>query len=132
MAGKFWYTDSNGKRKRTAAGVKHEYEKFQSSAKAKAERASRNSARRSALKSGRVHKGDGKDIDHKDSTLDTTHQVIFGWFPAKQTAVKKRTLAREEAGEVEAHGEYRQTQRVRRPVSGLGGTYCVRFFCRKY
>lgn len=64
--GKFWIT-VNGKRKRTAAGVKHEYEKFQSSAKAKAERASRNSARRSALKSGRVSKGDGKDIDHKDS-----------------------------------------------------------------
>lgn len=65
--GKLWYTDSNGKRKRTAAGIKHEYQKFQSSAKAKAERASRNSARRSALKSGRVHKGDGKDIDHKNS-----------------------------------------------------------------
>lgn len=64
--GKLWVT-VNGKRKRTAAGVKHEYEKFQSSAKAKAERASRNSARRSAIKSGRVHKGDGKDIDHKDS-----------------------------------------------------------------
>ena len=62
--GKFWYTDSNGKRKRTKAGIKHEYEKFQSSDKAKAERAARNSARRSALKSGRVHKGDGKDIDH--------------------------------------------------------------------
>lgn len=64
--GRLWVT-VNGKRKRTAAGVKHEYEKFQSSAKAKAERASRNSARRSAIKSGRVHKGDGKDIDHKDS-----------------------------------------------------------------
>lgn len=64
--GRLWVT-VNGKRKRTAAGVKHEYEKFQSSAKAKAERASRNSARRSALKAGRVHKGDGKDIDHKDS-----------------------------------------------------------------
>ena len=62
--GKFWYIDSNGKRKRTAAGVKHEYEKFQSSSKAKAERAARNSARRAALRSGKVHKGDGKDIDH--------------------------------------------------------------------
>ena len=67
MAGKFWYTDANGKRKRTAAGVAHECQKFQSSAKAKAERASRNSARRSAIKKGIVHKGDGKDIDHKDS-----------------------------------------------------------------
>lgn len=67
MAGKFWYTDSNGKRKRTAAGLKHEYRKYQSSAKAKAERAARNSARRAALKSGRVHKGDGKEVDHRDS-----------------------------------------------------------------
>lgn len=61
--GKYWVT-VGGKRKRTAAGVSHEYSKFQSSAKAKAERASRNSARRAALKKGRVHKGDGKDIDH--------------------------------------------------------------------
>ena len=62
--GKFWYIDANGKRKRTAAGVKHEYEKFESSAKAKSKRAARNSARRAALRSGKVHKGDGKDIDH--------------------------------------------------------------------
>lgn len=62
--GKLWYIDSSGKRKRTKLGLKMEYKKFQSSAKAKAERASRNSARRSAIKSGRVHKGDGKDIDH--------------------------------------------------------------------
>lgn len=65
--GKLWYTDSNGKRKRTKAGVKHEYQKFQSSTKAKKDRSARNSARRSALKSGRVHKHDGKVIDHKDS-----------------------------------------------------------------
>lgn len=64
--GRYWV--GTGKdRHRTAAGVRHEYEKFQSSAKAKAERASRNSARRSALKKGLVHKGDGKDVDHKDS-----------------------------------------------------------------
>lgn len=65
--GKLWYIDSSGKRKRTKLGLKMEYKKFQSSAKAKAERASRNSARRAALKKGRVHKGDGKDIDHKNS-----------------------------------------------------------------
>lgn len=62
--GKLWRTTSSGKRVRTKAGVKHEYEKFQSSSKAKAERAARNSARRAALKKGTVHKGDGKDIDH--------------------------------------------------------------------
>ena len=62
--GRWWYTDSNGKRKRTKAGYKHEYESFQSSAKAISERSARNSARRSAEKSGKVHKGDGKDVDH--------------------------------------------------------------------
>lgn len=62
-----WWTTVNGKRQRTKAGVKHEYEAFQSSAKAKAERASRNSARRSALRKGLVHKGDGQDVDHRDS-----------------------------------------------------------------
>lgn len=65
--GKLWYIDGNGKRKRTKLGLKMEYERFQSSAKAKAERASRNSARRAALKKGLVHKGDGRDVDHKDS-----------------------------------------------------------------
>lgn len=65
--GRLWYTTPDGKRKRTPEGIKHELLKFQSSAKAKAERASRNSARRSAIRSGRVSKGDGKDIDHKDS-----------------------------------------------------------------
>lgn len=61
--GRLWVT-IGGKRKRTAAGVKHEYDKFQSSAKAKAERSARNSARRKAEQAGRVHKGDGKDVDH--------------------------------------------------------------------
>ena len=65
--GKYWYTDSSGKRKRTKAGIKHEYQKFQSSPKAIAERSARNSARRAAVKAGRAHKGDGKDVDHKNS-----------------------------------------------------------------
>ena len=65
--GKYWVT-IGGKRKRTAAGNKREYDKFQSSEKAKKDRAARNSARRSALRSGRVHKGDGKEIDHKNSS----------------------------------------------------------------
>ena len=63
--GKYWYTTSTGKRKRTKAGYEREYDLYQSSTKAKAERSARNSARRSAIKSGRVRKGDGKDIDHK-------------------------------------------------------------------
>lgn len=77
MAGKWWYTDSNGDRKRTAAGVRHELEKFQSSDKAKKDRASRNSARRSALKSGLVHKGDNKDVHHTKSVRDNKHTSVI-------------------------------------------------------
>lgn len=62
--GRLWYIDSNGKRKRTKEGIRHEYDKFQSSEKSKKDRAARNNARRSAIRSGRARKGDGKEIDH--------------------------------------------------------------------
>ena len=45
---------------------KAEYAKFHSSSSAKKDRASRNRARREAQRAGRVSKGDGKDIDHKN------------------------------------------------------------------
>lgn len=45
---------------------KAEYAKFQSSTKSKRDRASRNKVRRAAERSGRVSKGDGKDIDHRN------------------------------------------------------------------
>lgn len=67
MAGKYWYIDENGKRKRTAEGIEHEYSRFQSSKKAKKDRAARNRNRRRAEREGRVRKGDGKEIDHVDS-----------------------------------------------------------------
>lgn len=66
--GELWYVDSDGKRKRTAKGVEHEYSRFQSSKKAKKDRAARNRNRRRAEREGRVHKGDGKEIDHIDSS----------------------------------------------------------------
>ena len=47
-----------------ARNYKDEYAKFQSSTKSKKDRASRNKVRRAALRSGRVKKGDGRDIDH--------------------------------------------------------------------
>lgn len=43
-----------------------EYLKFQSSTASKKDRASRNKARREAIREGRVRKGDGKDIDHRN------------------------------------------------------------------
>lgn len=61
--GRLWVTEG-GKRRRTAEGIAHEYSRFQSSKKAKRDRASRNTARRRAEREGRVHKGDGKEVDH--------------------------------------------------------------------
>lgn len=43
---------------------KREYAKFQSSTKAKKDRAARNKARRQAQRAGQVRKGDGKEVDH--------------------------------------------------------------------
>lgn len=44
---------------------KQEYKQSQSSEDEKKRRAMRNAARREAERDGKVHKGDGKDIDHK-------------------------------------------------------------------
>ncbi len=42
-----------------------EYRRYHSSPKAKKHRAMRNKARRMMAREGRVHKGDGKAVDHK-------------------------------------------------------------------
>lgn len=65
--GRLWVTESDGSRHRTAEGNRHEYSRFQSSKKAKRDRAARNTARRRAEREGKVHRGDGKEIDHVDS-----------------------------------------------------------------
>jgi hypothetical protein len=45
---------------------KAEYAKFHASEKSKKDRASRNKVRREAERDGRVSKGDGKDVDHRN------------------------------------------------------------------
>lgn len=66
--GRLWVTSPDGSRHRTEEGNQHEYSRFQSSKKAKRERAARNTNRRRAERAGRVHKGDDKEIDHIDSS----------------------------------------------------------------
>jgi len=43
---------------------KKEYREYQGLPEQKKRRAARNAARRKAMKEGRVHKGDGKELDH--------------------------------------------------------------------
>jgi hypothetical protein len=44
---------------------KKEYEQYDGTEKVKKKRAERNKARRMMVEAGLVHKGDGKDVDHK-------------------------------------------------------------------
>lgn len=44
---------------------KHEYNSYHATPEQKKKRAMRNAARRELQAEGRVHKGDGKDVDHK-------------------------------------------------------------------
>jgi hypothetical protein len=50
--------------KSTGRDYKRDYKKFQSSPKAKKDRAARNKVRRAGVKKGTVKKGDGKDLHH--------------------------------------------------------------------
>ena len=45
---------------------KKEYADYHSGASQKKDRASRNAARKKMERAGRVKKGDGKDVDHRD------------------------------------------------------------------
>ena len=51
---------------KTMRDYKKEYAATHGTAKGKKDRAARNAARRKAMKAGRVRKGDGKEIDHKN------------------------------------------------------------------
>lgn len=48
-----------------ARNYKQEYERYQGTEEQKKNRAKRNAARRELEEKGRVHKGDGKDVDHR-------------------------------------------------------------------
>ena len=50
----------------TSRNYGSEYKKYQKQQKQKKDRASRNAARRVMLKKGKVTKGDGKDVSHKN------------------------------------------------------------------
>lgn len=67
---------------------KEEYRKFQSSTKSKKDRASRNKARRKALKSGRVRKGDGNDLHHPNG-VRTNKTVVMS--KSKNRGVREKS-----------------------------------------
>lgn len=56
-----------GQFSKTATADSIRQRKYNSKPSSKKDRASRNAARSEAMKDGKVRKGDGKDIDHRDS-----------------------------------------------------------------
>lgn len=64
--GEFWYTTSNGKRKRTPAGIKRQHDLWETTPSSRAKHSARIAARRAAIKSGKISSHDSRDIDHKN------------------------------------------------------------------
>ena len=73
---------------------RHEYDSYHSKPEQIKKRAMRNAARRDAEKKGKVHKGDGKEVDHKNplrkggSNAPSNHRVTSessnrGWRRGK-------------------------------------------------
>ena len=60
----------DGKKSKSASADSVRQRRYNSSPEQKKKRAMRNAARRKLLKSGRVKKGDGKDVDHKRKVKD--------------------------------------------------------------
>lgn len=84
--------------KRDARGTlrdyEREYKRFQSSKKAKKDRAARNKARREALREGRVHRGDGKEIHHVDSNPRNNSSSNLRVVPRKFNRSRKENSRR--------------------------------------
>ena len=66
-----------------------EYKKYHASEKMKKERALRNKNRRAAARDGRVKKGDGKHIDHKDGNPKNNSKKNLRVVKAKNNRVKR-------------------------------------------
>lgn len=79
---------------------KSEYKNYHAKPEQKKKRASRNKARSLLEKDGRVSKGDGKDVDHKDGNarnnskknLSVKSKADNRSFPRDKKARKKRSL----------------------------------------
>ena len=68
-----------------------EYANYHSSPKQKKNRASRNAARAKMLKSGRVKKGDGKDVTHRNGNPRDNSSKSLGVLSASKNRSYKRT-----------------------------------------
>lgn len=77
-----------------ARDYKSEYDNYHSSEKAKKKRAENNAARRKMEKAGKVSKGDGKDVAHKNNrTGDNRMSNLKAESPSKNRSFKRNSNA---------------------------------------
>jgi len=69
--------------------MNQDYAKYHSSPRMKKERALRNKNRREAMKTGRVKKGDGKHIDHRDGNPNNNSKKNLRVISAKANRKKQ-------------------------------------------
>ena len=70
---------------------KKEYDNYHSSPKQKKNRASRNAARAAMDKKGKVKKGDGKDVTHRDGNPRNNSKKNLGVLKASKNRSFRRT-----------------------------------------
>ena len=81
-----------------ARNYRKEYDNYQGTEEQKKKRAKRNAARRKMQKSGKVSKGDGKDVAHKDNNVNNNSSKNLSVqskktnrsFPRTKTARRKK------------------------------------------
>ena len=69
-----------------ARDYKHEYATYQGTEQQKHNRALRNHARREMEDKGRVHKGDGKDVDHRHPLITGGSNSESNWRVRSEAA----------------------------------------------
>lgn len=67
-----------------------EYDSYHGTAKAKKQRARNNAARRKMIAAGKAHKGDGKDVAHRDNNTKNNSMSNL----SLQSKSKNRSFAR--------------------------------------
>lgn len=79
-----------------ARDYKKEYAEYQGTAEQKHNRAERNHARRQMEREGKVHKGDGKDVDHRHPLITGGSNDRSNW--RVQSAHNNRNFKRDSKG----------------------------------
>jgi len=80
-----------------ARDYRSEYDNYHSSDKQKKNRASRNAARAKLLKSGKVKKGDGKDVTHRNGNSRDNSGKNLGVLSASKNRSYRRTRGAKKA-----------------------------------